>query len=155
MESPQTDVVEVPAAANGRTAATEHPAQEHSPPRETSAPALSTASSPSAMGREDLRNRVTALEEKIDEQETSLYLTNGMLQDSQAWREIVDAELEKVKTAKNELAGEVERLKAAKAFVEREKQILETENELLEAQVRYQDEVIECLRGTLQRNHLL
>ncbi|KAF5700431.1 hypothetical protein FMUND_14343 [Fusarium mundagurra] len=154
MKPPQANV-EGHAAANGGTAATERPAQRHSTAPESSAPALSTTSSPSTMSREDLVNRVAALEEKIDEQEATLYITNGMLDDSEAWRKIVDAELEKVKTAKNELAGEVERLKAAKAFVERERQIVETEKELLEAEVRYKDEVIGRLRGALQSNYLL
>ncbi|KAF5571338.1 hypothetical protein FPHYL_514 [Fusarium phyllophilum] len=155
MESPQANVVEGPAAANGGTAATERPAQGHSPPRESSAPAPSTTSSRSTMSREDLVNRVAALEKKIVEQETSLYLTNGMLDDSEAWGKIHTAELEKLKIENNELTVQIERLKAAKAFVGRERQIVETEKELLEAEVRYKDEVIECLRGALQSNHLL
>ncbi|KAG5821604.1 hypothetical protein H9Q71_000135 [Fusarium xylarioides] len=155
MESPQANVVEGLAAANGDTAATERPAQGHSPPRESSAPVLSTTSSPSTMSRNDLVKRVAALEKKIAEQETSLFISNGMLDDSEAWGKIRTAELEKLKIENNELAVQIERLKAAKAFVERERQIVETEKELLEAEVRYKDEVIECLRGALQSNHLL
>ncbi|KLO99186.1 uncharacterized protein FFB20_14442 [Fusarium fujikuroi] len=37
----------------------------------------------------------------------------------------------------------------------REKQALETKNKLLEAEVRYKDEVIKCLKGTLERHNLL
>jgi len=39
--------------------------------------------------------------------------------------------------------------------LKREMQALETKNKLLEAEVRYKDEVIKCLKGTLERHNLL
>lgn len=39
--------------------------------------------------------------------------------------------------------------------LKREKQALETKIKLLEAEVRYKDEVIKCLQGTLERHNLL
>ncbi|KAF5700427.1 hypothetical protein FMUND_14339 [Fusarium mundagurra] len=68
---------------------------------------------------------------------------------------ILNGPLGTVNAERDELAVEVKKLKAEKAQVEREKQIVEAKNELLEAEVRHKDAIIGCLRGMLERHHLL
>ncbi|KAF5692186.1 hypothetical protein FCIRC_101 [Fusarium circinatum] len=59
------------------------------------------------------------------------------------------------KARSDQLAVDVEKLKAEKAQVEREKQIAETKIEALEAEVRHQKEAIERLQEVLKSHHLL
>ncbi|KAF5233177.1 hypothetical protein FANTH_12653 [Fusarium anthophilum] len=148
MESSQTNAAESPASANGGTV--DIGCNASPTPGESRVPALSLPPGiAESLGLEPLtalsgRALVTRLESlgklrKCNEEGISFAY------------DVLDGAKDRI----DQLAVDVEKLKAEKAQVEREKQIAETKNEALEAEVRHQKEVIERLREVLKSHHLL
>ncbi|KAF5585756.1 uncharacterized protein FSUBG_12345 [Fusarium subglutinans] len=148
MESSQTNTAESPASANGGTVDTECNASPTPGESRVLAPSLPPGFAAS-LGLEPRRKlsegapvtRLASQDKHLTCKEEEIAFENGALDGAKA--------------RCHQLAVDIEKLKAEKAQVEREKRIAETKNEVLEAEVRHQKEVIERLREVLKSHRLL